>query len=271
MNKINFVNNSAPDLSAETLNQIQNNMEEVGVAVSPTEPTTNEKVWIQRGKNIFNPKTDIELTNSFRECEGGTIVSSVNHCGLKIKVNPNTSYVTHSDIPVGGWSNLCFFDTNMNFISGNVYNTENKVFTTPNNCAYVTIAILKTYTYFQLEENIKKIYVKNDNGEYEEFYNESDFLPKSYDEQQIGSHLHFYKLDKMVFVNGLYSINSAQKSFKVPYNPIEQVRFPVTSANADETPNSNVGRGIITQDGNCSISMTGAVTYAYMSFCYQTY
>ena len=62
----------------------------------------------------------------------------------------------------------------------------------------------------------------------------------------------------------------AQKSFKVPYNPIEQVRFPVTSANADETPNSNVGRGIITQDGNCSISMTGEVTYAYMSFCYKT-
>ena len=47
MKKFNFVNNSEPALSAENLNQMQDNMEEVGVVVSPTEPTTNEKVWIQ--------------------------------------------------------------------------------------------------------------------------------------------------------------------------------------------------------------------------------
>lgn len=58
MNKINFINNSAPDLSEETLNQMQDNMEEVGVIVSPTEPTTNEKVWFKTDNNSIMVKND---------------------------------------------------------------------------------------------------------------------------------------------------------------------------------------------------------------------
>ena len=65
MDKINFVNNSAPDLSAETLNQIQNNMEEVGVAVSPTEPTTGEKVWIDKSNNSIYVKNDNGVYEKF--------------------------------------------------------------------------------------------------------------------------------------------------------------------------------------------------------------
>jgi hypothetical protein len=55
MNKINFQNGITP-LNDTNLNQMQANMEKAGVVVSPTEPTTNEKVWIQKGKNLFNIK-----------------------------------------------------------------------------------------------------------------------------------------------------------------------------------------------------------------------
>lgn len=189
-------------------------VKEHSVKVSPTQPTTGEKVWIQEGENIFNPETDIEFTDRFRECESGTIASSAYHCGVKIKVNPNTTYVTNSNIPIGEWSNLCFFDTDMNFISGDAYNTENKVFTTPNNCAYVTMAVLKTYTYFQLKENIKNIYIRNDNGIYEEFYNNSKIQIYSTEEQVIGVWIDGKLLYRKVieFPNGVGTTSTYKKS-----------------------------------------------------------
>lgn len=53
MEKINFQNGITP-LNDTNLNQLQDNMEEIGVVVNPTQPTTNEKVWLQKGKNLFN-------------------------------------------------------------------------------------------------------------------------------------------------------------------------------------------------------------------------
>ena len=44
-------------INADNLNEMQDNIEESCVVVSPTEPTTNENVWIQKGKNIYNPNT----------------------------------------------------------------------------------------------------------------------------------------------------------------------------------------------------------------------
>ena len=84
MNKINFVNNSEPALSAENLNQMQNNMEEVGVAVSPTEPTTGEKVWIQKGKNLFKDSLVNGLGNT--EYNNGTVIQKT------ADTNPNPNW-----------------------------------------------------------------------------------------------------------------------------------------------------------------------------------
>ena len=41
------------EMTAEVLNTMQSNIEESCVAVSPTQPTTGEKVWIQKGKNLI--------------------------------------------------------------------------------------------------------------------------------------------------------------------------------------------------------------------------
>lgn len=56
MDKIEFKN--LPDqttaISATNLNQMQSNIEKSAIIISATEPTTSEKVWIQKGKNLLD-------------------------------------------------------------------------------------------------------------------------------------------------------------------------------------------------------------------------
>ena len=186
MKKKEFQNLPSTDtpITADNLNEMQDNIEESCVIVSPTEPTTNEKVWIQKGKNLFNPNTNIEAKGFCRLADAGVLQQNTSFCSVKVKVKPNTIYVTSSDMPYTEWSNLCYFDKNMNFLSGDIYAGENKVFTTPENCYYITIALLNTFNWFQIEQGTaateyeayveKAIHVKNDNGVYGEFYKEKE-------------------------------------------------------------------------------------------------
>lgn len=56
MKKINFKDLPLAEtpINSNNLNLLQDNIEKSCVIVSPTEPTTNEKVWIQHSKNLFN-------------------------------------------------------------------------------------------------------------------------------------------------------------------------------------------------------------------------
>lgn len=153
--------------NAENLNKLNN------VIISSTEPTTGEEVWIQTGDNIFNPNTDIEFTDGYRKRDNATEkYSDENYYGLKIEVEPNTTYTSYSDIDYSLWHNLVFFDSNMNVLSYDAYNTSNKTFTTPNNCVFVTIAVHKGYSWFVLEKGttmVKRVvYTKKRDESYEE-------------------------------------------------------------------------------------------------------
>lgn len=73
MEKIDFENlpSTKTPLNPTNLNKMQDNIEESAVVVSPTEPTTNEKVWIRKSNNIlsfkdFETKTinGITITNN---------------------------------------------------------------------------------------------------------------------------------------------------------------------------------------------------------------
>lgn len=141
------------------------------IVVSDAEPTKGEEVWLQKGKNLFDPNTHIELIGQFRDKNSGNITSATNYYGLKIPVTGGKTYITKCNLSNGNWSNLTFFDTNMNYISGNSYNGADKTFTTPSNCSYVTIALGQNYTWFSFEEYIRKINIKNKNNEYECFSN----------------------------------------------------------------------------------------------------
>ena len=72
-------------LTAANLNQMQDNIEESAVVVSSTQPTTSERVWIRKGKNLFN---GIYNTNYGYSQVNGTImeVSNVFSSSNMIKI-----------------------------------------------------------------------------------------------------------------------------------------------------------------------------------------
>lgn len=114
-------------------------------------------------KNLFDKATMVEFTNGYRLYTNGTFNSNSSFYGLKIPVQPNTTYTSSSNLTdTNLWSDLCFFDKGMNFISG-VEGRANKTFTTPANCYFVTYAIYNQYQWFQLEKGSTAT-------EYEEYY-----------------------------------------------------------------------------------------------------
>lgn len=113
-------------------------------------------------KNLFNKDTMVEFKNGYRLYTDGTFNNNSSFYGLKIPVQPNTTYTSSSNLTdTNLWSDLCFFDKGMNFISG-VEGRANKTFTTPANCYFVTYAIYNQYQWFQLE--------KGSATEYEKYY-----------------------------------------------------------------------------------------------------
>ena len=172
-------------------NDVYEDLIKKSIHVGVDKPKNGEDVWVQIGKNLYNPSTDIELVGKFRQWNySGAITDQSNYNGLKIRVKPNTTYVTDTDVSDGDYHNLCYFDENMVFLSSEPYNTKPKHFTTPNNCAYITIAILNEYTWFKLEEGTtitaKRLYTKDANGGYEEFYNDEKLEIYSTEERRIG-------------------------------------------------------------------------------------
>lgn len=185
MDKINFQNGVTP-LNQTNLNQMQDNMEEIGVVVSATQPTTNEKVWIQKGKNLFDGELELGGYNT----NGTKLATLDNYRNVNIiKVKSNTTY-TFSNDGVAQPFVLCFYDSNKKFLS--LTQERKETFTTPSNCEYINFRCFAAdfITDFnglkiQLEQGSateyeayveKAIYTKNDNGVYEEVYKES---PKS--------------------------------------------------------------------------------------------
>lgn len=82
MDKINF-QNGVTKVNADTFNTFQNNIEKSAVVVSPTQPTTNEKVWFKKGKNLFN-KDDFISRESYIDGSNGKITSFLGHTKLLI-------------------------------------------------------------------------------------------------------------------------------------------------------------------------------------------
>lgn len=162
-------------LSAETLNQMQDNMEEVGVIASPTEPTTNEKIWIQKGKNLLS---GIIEGYEFLNTNSGTI-------------NANSEWFVTEYIPVNGGEkysasgfstyNKWWFDENKNFISY----TEDYTAIAPTNAKYLrmngrissssNMIVAQQDTILEYEPYMENtIHVKNENGVFEKFVNVRD-------------------------------------------------------------------------------------------------
>ena len=152
------------------------------VVVSPTEPTTNEKVWIQKGKNLISPSN---LLYGFSMAVDATVLSTYENglCTGWIDVTPNTAYTLSG----GNRCRFQFKNANGVITYGGNSNTNPYTFTTLADTKYVRIYVYDYYNAsfaypvlpeVQLEQNStatvyeeyieKAIYIKNNNGVYEE-------------------------------------------------------------------------------------------------------
>lgn len=188
--------NTDTPITAENLNQIQDNL----VVVSATEPTgdNREKVWIQKGKNLFNKNKNI--IKGYRLVGNGNLEVDSNffYQNEYIKVSSNTNYTISS-------YELDYFiiekyNKDKQFLE-RIYTdlTDNKfTFETFNDTQYLKIScrtpnldslqLEQGSTATEYEEYIEpKIYVLNDNGVYEEFISKENLVNYSTGEQRIGT------------------------------------------------------------------------------------
>lgn len=98
---------------------------------------------INTTQNIFDKDTDIELDGQYRNYGNGNIATNQNYYGIKVKVEGNRKYKVFS---YQDYSNLCYFDKDMNYLSGELFgkNTKSTIFNTYSNCEYITLAVAKS-------------------------------------------------------------------------------------------------------------------------------
>lgn len=94
---------------------------------------------INTTQNIFNKDTNIELDGQYRSYATGNIATNQNYYGVKVKVEGNKEYKVFS---YQDYSNLCYFDKDMTYISGERFG-KGTIFSTPSNCEYITLAVAK--------------------------------------------------------------------------------------------------------------------------------
>lgn len=160
-----------------------NYLNDNAVVVSPTEPSDG-KVWLQKGKNLFDVNKISEKT-ALVSADGSTPTSSASNVSDYIEVKANKTYIlTFNYDSLTNSSNraICYFDKNKAFLSGGDYYPSNKRATiTPTQDGYIRFGYDQGCYNIQLEQGEtvtsyepyidKKIHTKNDNGIYEEFYN----------------------------------------------------------------------------------------------------
>lgn len=191
MEKINFQNGVTP-VNADTFNTFQNNIEKSAVIVSKNEPTTNEKVWIQKGKNLVN-----KINYGHYFSTGSSTPQFANNVQFAstdfIEIIQNVDYIFSHQLG-SAWGDIACFDSNYNYIEKiNNQAITTKFNITNENVKYIIInmydsnGITETNeSWAQLEQNSiatpyeayiePKIYVKNDNGIYEEFIRKENNL-----------------------------------------------------------------------------------------------
>lgn len=200
MQKIEFKNLPSTDtpITAENLNAIQSNIEneinDSSVVVSATEPTTDrKKIWIQKGKNLFD-KNNANILNAATSGDTGKIVANNNKMRLVyIPCKPNTIYTSQK---IQGQNNNLSYTKELPQIGtefyGRVLNSTGTTctITTGADAKFLVLVLInlkietsltlqQVLNSIQIEQNSvateyepyvePKIYIKNDNDVYEEF------------------------------------------------------------------------------------------------------
>lgn len=190
------------------------------VKVSPTQPTTGEKVWLQKGKNLLNlnvnqTKNDVTIiSNSDGSITLNGTATADTRIDIPINLNLRAGTYTHSRNNITLDNTYLSLD-NINDTMLNKNSTE-RTFTINQNTDYnyyviwfgSGVAFDNVTLYLQLEQGMvatgheqyiePKIYVKNDNDVYEEFINKEDLVNYSTGETRIGTWIDGKKLYRKV-------------------------------------------------------------------------
>lgn len=183
------------------------------VVISATEPTgdNREKVWIQKGKNLFN-KNNYNLYKGFIHGENLFFVDNNYANTVYLRIEPNTTYTisrkivdtdfaigTGSFIPIANEQRINSYRDYKNEVSATITTgTEDKyiyIYLLWSDGATATLEevlqglqIEQGSTATEYEEYIEpKIYVKNDNNVYEEFISKDNLVNYSTGKQKIGT------------------------------------------------------------------------------------
>ena len=198
------------------------------VVISPTEPTTGEEVWIQKGKNLVSKVIEGYTLDG----NGGMVAYNGAFVTEFIEVQPNTSYIS------SGFINTYkeWYDENFSKISDTTVNPA----VSPTNAKYLRMNGTGTYTNLQLEQGSvatsyepyinKKIHTKNDNGVYEEFYEDNGIVESGSNEN--GNYIKY--VDGTMICYG-------KKTFQVDINTTTGALYSGTIDNALTFPQKFVG------------------------------
>ena len=217
------------------------------VYVGAEEPTTGEKVWFRKGKNLFNfyniqtkypnAKLNTNSNNSFSITNIGNWAYAL----LNLNLKPNTIYTLSADVTNSNGAYCGFYINNnidgckngdKSFKSVITFTTDEtgvqNVFAYVNRSATTTASTYTvTFNNVQLEQGSKatsyeayiepKIYVRNSNGVYEEFAKKSEEV-YSTEEVRIGTWIDGKPLYRKV-INAKPTIsNSSYQTISIKHN-----------------------------------------------------
>ena len=231
MDKINF-QNGVTKVNADTFNTFQNNIEKSAVIVSKNEPTTNEKVWFRKGKNLLNKDT---LINAALNEVNGTLEQNNTRLASELLFLKAGTYTISCNLSRFAYVKYNLDKTFNSFISWNTLPNQIVL----NSDCYIRIEFIgdengsiniskSDIKILQLEggSNLTtyeayiepKIYIKNDNGVYEEFI-KKDENAYSTDERKVGTWIDgkpIYR--KVIITTSPTSINDFQSIAILPEN-----------------------------------------------------
>lgn len=186
---VEYDGNNIPDGFEEVVEP-----QDATVYVGPTEPTDGQDVWIQKinlnaGELQFK---DIETdTGEEREGTSKDFVTTKEFISVK---NLTRYLISYKNISETYAQVLVYeYDANKMYLGFSFLNFNDKyAFTTKENTAYIKIRLHTTQTSdynVVIVEGFRKIHTKNDNGTYDEFYNEEEVNREVYltEEQRIGT------------------------------------------------------------------------------------
>lgn len=132
------INSLLANQSSQIQSEINNNFKDTFESCAPS-------------KNIFDITTMVELYGQVRLFDTGWYIeTNPNYNGLKVPVEPNTTYSVSTNGP-GFYSLAYYYDSNLNYIGGTDF-LNDTTFHTPSNCYYITLGVKVGYTWIQIEK-----------------------------------------------------------------------------------------------------------------------